>query len=130
MPRALSGTSGRCSTRAALPSVSPWRTIKIVIAGLRYRGLSDAKITMLHIDGVRQFRRASRPHHAAALDNDMAVGDSGQRVDVLVDDQDRLAGGAQALQATPDLVADQRGEALGRFVEDNQARIGHQRAAD
>ena len=33
-------------------------------------------------------------------------------------------------QAAPDLGADQRRQALGRLVEDQQPRIGHQRAAD
>ena len=50
--------------------------------------------------------------------------------DVLVDQQDRLAGRAQFCETAPDLVADQRRQAFGRFVEDQQARICHQRAAD
>ena len=33
-------------------------------------------------------------------------------------------------EATPDLGAHQRRQALGRLVEDQQARIGHERAAD
>ena len=35
-----------------------------------------------------------------------------------------------ASQAAPDFVADQRRQAFGRLVEDEQPRIGHQRAAD
>ncbi len=33
------------------------------------------------------------------LDDDMAIGDLRQYVDVLVDDQDRLAGGSQRVEA-------------------------------
>ena len=39
-------------------------------------------------------------------------------------------GGAEAFEAAPDLVADQRRQAFGRFVEDEQPRVGHQRPAD
>jgi integrase len=51
-------------------------------------------------------------------DDHMAIGELDQPVHVLVDHQDGLAGLAKLPQATPDLLADQRGEALGRFVQD------------
>ena len=60
----------------------------------------------------------------------MPVGERDQALHVLVDHQDRLAGRTQRREAAPDLFAHQRREALGRFVEDQQARLGHQRAAD
>ena len=54
----------------------------------------------------------------------------GERVDILVDHQDRLAGRLEAREAAPDLVADQRRQPFRRLVENEQPRVGHQRAAD
>ncbi len=36
----------------------------------------------------------------------------------------------RSCEAAPDFVADQRRQSFGRFVENEQARVGHQRAAD
>src|SRR2546422_7724390 len=55
------------------------------------------------------------------------VGDRDQPLDVLVDHQDRLAGRLQRGEAFPDLLAHQRREPLGRLVEDEEVRIGHER---
>ena len=52
------------------------------------------------------------------------------RLGVLVDHQDGLTRRLQCGEAAPDLLADERREALGRFVQDQQARVGRQRAAD
>src|ERR1700719_136882 len=52
---------------------------------------SDAEIAVLNIDRAGQVPRVAGPHHAAAFDNGVAVGDAGQRLHVLVDDQDGLA---------------------------------------
>ena len=70
------------------------------------------------------------PHRPSALDDVVAVGDAGEVGDVLVDHQHRLPAALQHRQAVPDFLADQRREAFGGFVEDQQFRIGHQRAAD
>src|SRR5690606_15152589 len=66
----------------------------------------------------------------AALDEIVAVGDLDELCDILVDHEDRLTVGLQARQAIPDFLADERGEAFGCLVEDQKARIGHQRATD
>src|SRR2546421_8503911 len=58
------------------------------------------------------------------------VGDRDQALDVLVDHQDRLARRLQRGEASPYLLAHQRREPLGRLVEDEEVRIGHERAAD
>src|SRR5258708_1193076 len=58
------------------------------------------------------------------------VGDRDQTLHVLVDHQDRLAGRLQRGEASPDLLAHQRREPLGRLVEDEEVRIGHERPAD
>src|SRR5580698_5508022 len=87
---------------------------------------SDAEIAVLNIGGACQLFRVSGPHYAAAFDDGVTVGNPGESIDVLVDHQDRLSGGAELLQAAPDFVADQRREAFGRLVENKQPRIGHE----
>ena len=73
--------------------------------------------------GVERVRVAG-PDDPPAFDNGVVVGKRDQLFDVFVDDQHALAFAAQLAEAGPDLVADERREALGRFVEDEQARIG------
>src|SRR6266853_345022 len=58
------------------------------------------------------------------------IGDLDQAFHVLVDHQDRLAGRLERGETPPDLLAHQRREPLGRLVEDEQVRIGHERPAD
>jgi hypothetical protein len=60
----------------------------------------------------------------------MTVRDARERADVLVDDENRLPRGLHALEAAPDLLPDERRQPLGRLVEDQQPRIGHERPAD
>ena len=48
----------------------------------------------------------------------------------LVDDEDRRARALQLVDRRPDLLAHDRRQALGRLVEDQQPRVGHQRPAD
>ena len=69
--------------------------------------------------GVK-LRRGSLPRHAPALDDGVAVGELHQALDVLVDHEDRLPGGAQAPEAVPDLLAHERREAFGRLVENQE----------
>src|SRR5437868_11194476 len=78
----------------------------------------------------RERRRGTAPGDPAALDDGVMVGDGDQALDVLVDHQDGLPGCLERGEARPDLLAHQRREALGRLVEDEQVRVGHQRAAD
>src|SRR5471030_2426672 len=60
----------------------------------------------------------------------MAVGDTRERLYILVDDEDGVARGLEPREAAPDLGADQRGKALGRFIKDQKTRVRHQRAPD
>jgi hypothetical protein len=60
----------------------------------------------------------------------VTIGNAGKRRHVLVDHQDGLPGRLEPAQALPDFSADQRRETFGRFVEDQQPWICHQRAAD
>jgi hypothetical protein len=49
---------------------------------------------------------------------------------MLVDDQRRLAAFAQRPQTVPDLLAHDRAEPFGRFVEDHETRAEQQGAPD
>jgi hypothetical protein len=69
---------------------------------------------------------SSLPDDLAALDDGVVVGQFNQLFHILVDDQHALAFAPQAGQAGPDFIADQRRQALGGFVEDEQARVGDQ----
>src|ERR1700733_8617072 len=104
-----------------------WENISS-LKGFRYR--SDAEIAVLYVGRSRQDLRIPRPDHAAAFDDVMAIGNAGERVHVLVDDQDRLPAFAQEFQATPNLFTDQWRKPFGGFVENDEPRIGHQRATD
>ena len=46
---------------------------------------------MLHVGRCGEVLRVTPPHHAAALDQKMAVGDANERADILVDHQNREA---------------------------------------
>ncbi len=48
----------------------------------------------------------------------MTIGEAGERIDILVDDQNGLTLGLEFLQAIPDFKADQRGKAFGGFIEE------------
>src|SRR5262245_44506674 len=67
---------------------------------------SDLQIALPHrrIGGERG--RAAGPHRVALLDHHVAVGDAGERLEVLVDEQDRLALGLEPAETRPDLGAD------------------------
>ncbi len=99
-------------------------------AGATASGALNPQIAVLQRHVGLERRRIAGPHHLALLDDVVAVGDAGQGLDVLVDDEDRLALGFELFERVPDLDADERRQALGGFVENEQARIGHQGAAD
>ena len=73
----------------------------------------------LHVLGPAQFRGVSLPHHPAPLDDVVTVGDPGQRVDVLVDEEDGQTVRLEVLEAAPDLGSDQWGEPLGRLIQES-----------
>src|SRR5205823_6098395 len=95
------GPAMRYSIRDGGRSMKPW-SASFAIASVYHDG-SDAKILVLHVGRCGKRRRIARPHHLTALDDVVPVGDAGQRRDVLVDHQDRLAGGLEPRQARPDL---------------------------
>src|SRR5258708_25666570 len=95
-----------------------------------YAPWSDAEIAVLQL-GVRcEIGRAAAPDHASFFQHVMTVGYLAQRSDVLVDDKDGKSFRFQLRDRAVDLGADERREAFGGLVEDQEARVGHQRAAD
>src|SRR5215813_6583654 len=60
----------------------------------------------------------------------MAVAQTQQGIDILVDDKDRQSIALERREPAPNFLADQWRQALGGLVEQQQLRIGHQRAAD
>src|SRR6266446_10158091 len=99
------------------PSTRPTRSLGVSVFGKlgSIQGMgpsSDSKIPVLDVFVRGQLRRRAAPDDAASLEDVMGVGDAGERADVLVDEQDGLARGFHALEAAPDLGADQRGQAF------------------
>src|SRR5712671_4558618 len=62
--------------------------------------------------------------------HDHALGDAADVVQVLVDDDNRAAAVLERGNRAPDFMANEGGESLRGFVEKDQARVGHESAAD
>src|SRR6266850_2245178 len=90
----------------------------------------DPEIALLDIVACRELDRAAAPDYPAFLQHIVYFRDAGQRLHVLVDDENRQPFGLQPLDRAVDFRPHQRREPLGRLVEDQQPRIGHQSPAD
>src|SRR6185295_17948250 len=91
---------------------------------------SDAERAMQRVAVGLELGRRSGEDDPALLEDDGVVGVGEHGVRVAVDDQRRDAAGANRRDRPPDLGDDERCEPFGRLVEDQQQRIGEQRAAD
>src|SRR5215831_12625096 len=94
------------------------------------QGKSHAEETVLHVAVPRELGRRSGPCDAPFLDYVVPVGDARERPEVLVDHEDREARSLEALDRAVDLDADERREAFGRLVEDEELRVRHEGASD
>src|SRR2546423_5274091 len=94
------------------------------------RSRLNPEVALLNILPPGEFGRIAAPDHPAFFEHIVYVGHACERAQVLVDEQDRQPGALQPLDRAVDLDADERREPFGRFVEDQEARIGHQRPAD
>src|SRR5215469_1753793 len=118
------------------PSTRPTRSLGVAVVGnersiqLTPRSLSYAEVSVPNVRSRPELGGAAAPDDLPLLEDEVPVGDPRERPHVLVDDQDRLPPRLEPLHAAPDLGADQRRESLGRLVQNQQAWIGHQRAAD
>src|SRR5439155_21340813 len=92
--------------------------------------LSHAEVAVLDVRACTELGRGAAPHDLALLEDVVSVGDPRHRGHVLVDQQDRLPARLEVGQAPPDLRPDGWREALRRLVEDDPARVRHERAPD
>ena len=69
-------------------------------------------------------------HEPAVLQHIGAIGDAQHMMHVLLDDEDRVPLLAQVPDHLEQELDIDRREALGRLVEQQHARLGHQRPAD
>lgn len=83
----------------------------------------DADIAMHQFGIVDQILAVARPDGAALFQHIMPVGEPLQHMKVLVDQQNRLTFSLEPRDAGPDLGTNDRGKALGRFVQDEQFRL-------
>src|SRR5690606_19706420 len=95
------GSSGCDGARPA--SVMPYRSARPPDPA-RPPGL-HAQVTFPEAPVAVELLRVAGPDDLAALQDDMAVGQRQQALDVLVDHENGLAGGAQRGQARPDFFA-------------------------
>src|SRR5208282_3141068 len=84
--------------------------------------LSHPEIAVLQLDVLAQRLRRPVPDDLALLQNIVALRDTGQRIDVLVDDEDRLARRLERAEAAPDLAAHPRRQPLRRLIENEKPR--------
>src|SRR5213593_607959 len=118
------------------PSTRPTRSLAVAVVGnersiqLTPRSLSYAQVSVLNVRSEPKLGRRSAPDDLPLLEDVVRVRDPGERRHVFVDDEDRLPPRLQAFHAAPDLGADERREPFRRLVEDDQARVRHQRASD
>src|SRR5215470_19055909 len=118
------------------PSTRPTRSLGVAVVGndrsiqLTPCSLSYAEVSVLNVRAEPKLRRRAAPHDLSLLEDVVLVRDARERGHVLVDDQDRLVPGLEPLHAAPDLGAHERREPFGGLVEDEQARVRHQRATD
>src|SRR5215471_7766374 len=123
---------GRREYRGGRKRAAPWSP-QALSRSLR-QGLpeprSNREIAVASHGIGRERARGARPHDASLLQDDVAVGESEQRFDGLVDDEDRQAVALQRTKAVPDLLPGQRRQSFRRLIEEQQLGVGHQCTAD
>jgi len=74
--------------------------------------------------------RGAAQRHAPFLQHHQAIAALGNPAVIAIDDERGDARGADLVDHAPDLLHDERRQALGRLVEHDEGGIGHQRAPD
>src|SRR5262249_33640816 len=104
--RAAELGSNTAAQRLARLAAAPRRIARCCLSlPYRHRLQLDAKIPALNSGRLRQLLRCANPDNAAALDDVMAIDDPRQRLDVFIDDEDRLPTAAKAFKRLPDFIA-------------------------
>src|SRR3954451_2135268 len=111
----VSSSAARAATNARFKSLSLFSDPEILVDLVKIPG---------------QFRVADHIDHLAMLDDVMPVGDRRCKAKILLDEKDRKSLGLQRFDNAADLLHDDGGQPLGRFIEQQQFRAGAQDAAD
>src|SRR6516225_10169036 len=114
-------TSPEISAEADVANVRTAATAIIVIL-ICIPFPSDPKILVQLVEVLREIGVADHVDDAAVLDDIVAIGESRREVKVLLDEKDREALLLQGADDRADLLNDDRGEALGRLVQQQQGR--------
>src|SRR2546426_9830187 len=118
------------------PRTRPTSSLGVAVVGkersiqLTPRSLSYAEVPVLDVLAAAELGGRSAPDDLALLEDVVPVGNPGERPHILVDDQNRLAARFEPFHAAPDFGANQGCQPLRRLVEDEKARVRHQRATD
>src|SRR4029434_6497184 len=114
-PAARPATRTKATTRAMVMRallVSVWVGCR---AGSLY---PEVLVQLVHAGGQVGVRY--QIHHPAVLHDVVPIGHGGREAKVLLDEQDGEALGLEARDRAPDLLHDDRGEALGRLVQQQE----------
>src|SRR6266700_468460 len=121
--------------RAASAARWPWRgsaqpgatQVNIMSAVPFLRLLEDSEMLRDQSLVIAHLASAAAERDAAGVEDHHLVGEVEGELDVLLDQENRLAFPLQARDGAADLGDDQRREAFGRLVHQQQARISHER---
>src|SRR5262245_13857792 len=102
------------------PSTRPTRSLGVAVVGkgAAISARSYAEVAMLHVRARPQLGGGAVPDHAALLQHIVVIGQPRDRLDVLVDQQNRETALLETRQTRPDLCAHERRQPLGGLVED------------
>src|SRR6185312_1844914 len=119
-------------SRQIEPSLPPQDSTALGADALLQRGAValTAEIGVLHRFARGEFRRRPAQGDAARLQHIAAIGDAERGARVLLDQKDRVAGGAQRHNLRHDPLHHQRREAERRLVEQHETRPRHHGARD
>src|SRR5688500_10585436 len=125
--------SDTCACAPIAPAASATAVLNLRTANIAFSFRfyeSDSEI-FLHAAHVRLELGPGDPvDHATVLDDVVAVGDGLGEAEVLLDQQDGKALGLELRDGAADLLHDDRREALGGLVQQEQARTGAQDPGD
>ena len=93
-------------------------------------GIAYAKMLRDQLLVVQNLARLAGKDAASGVENDGVVGDIERQLPVLLDQHDGLALILEPLDGAADVGHDQGRQPFRRFVEQQHARVSHQRAAD
>ena len=79
---------------------------------------SNSQILVLRVRSGGEFGGRPAPNDVTPLDDIVTIGYSEQCVEILVNEQDRLARFTQQIKTAPDLITDQRRKSFCCLVED------------